>query len=127
MKEFVLLYLLHHLKNPDDYPINQPADINGDGESDTTDVLHLLRHSLDPERYPLDEQHVKEVIPGKAATCTEPGLTEGIRCSVCGKILKEQEAISPKHSFSQWFDIEVDECNVQAYQIRFLYTRHTYS
>ena len=28
--------------------------------------------------------HTEEVVPGKEATCTEKGLTEGKKCSVCG-------------------------------------------
>ena len=40
--------------------------------------------------------HTPETIPGKAATCTETGLTEGSKCSVCGTILEEQEVISAK-------------------------------
>ncbi len=35
--------------------------------------------------------HTEEIISGKAATCTETGLTEGKKCSVCGEILVEQE------------------------------------
>ncbi len=37
--------------------------------------------------------HTEEIIPGKAATCTETGLTEGKKCSVCGEILVKQEEI----------------------------------
>lgn len=37
--------------------------------------------------------HVSEVVPGKAATCTEAGLTEGEKCSICGETLKAQEEI----------------------------------
>ena len=37
--------------------------------------------------------HTEVTIEGKAATCTEKGLTEGVKCSVCGKILKAQEEI----------------------------------
>ena len=29
--------------------------------------------------------HTEETIPGKAATCTEPGLTDGKKCTVCNK------------------------------------------
>lgn len=38
-------------------------------------------------------QHTEQVIPGKAATCTEKGLTEGKKCSVCGEELVAQEEI----------------------------------
>ena len=38
--------------------------------------------------------HTEEVLPGKDATCTEAGLTEGKKCSVCGEILVAQEAVA---------------------------------
>ena len=41
---------------------------------------------------PLDK-HTEETIPGKAATCTETGLTDGVKCSVCGTVLVAQEVI----------------------------------
>lgn len=37
--------------------------------------------------------HIEEVIEGKAATCEETGLTDGVRCSRCEKILVEQQVI----------------------------------
>ena len=37
--------------------------------------------------------HIEEIIPAKAATCEETGLTEGVRCSRCGEILVEQQVI----------------------------------
>lgn len=41
---------------------------------------------------PLDK-HTEETIPGKAATCTETGLTDGVKCSVCGTVLLAQQEI----------------------------------
>ena len=38
-------------------------------------------------------EHTEEVVAGKAATCTEAGLTEGKKCSVCNEVLVAQEAI----------------------------------
>jgi hypothetical protein len=35
--------------------------------------------------------HNAVTVPAKEATCSEKGLTEGSRCSVCGKILVEQK------------------------------------
>ena len=40
--------------------------------------------------------HTAEDIEGKDATCTETGLTDGEKCSVCGEILKAQEVIPAK-------------------------------
>ena len=40
--------------------------------------------------------HTEEVIPAVAPTCTEDGLTEGVKCSVCGEILTEQKVVKAK-------------------------------
>jgi len=37
--------------------------------------------------------HTEEVVPGKEATCTETGLTEGKKCTVCGVTTVAQEEI----------------------------------
>ena len=37
--------------------------------------------------------HKEETIPAVAPTCTATGLTAGIKCSVCGEILKAQEIV----------------------------------
>lgn len=37
--------------------------------------------------------HTEQTVPGKAATCTEPGLTDGVKCSVCSEVLRAQEEI----------------------------------
>lgn len=48
--------------------------------------------------------HREEIIPAKEPTCEEPGLTESIRCSVCGEILKEQktEGEATGHNFGEY-------------------------
>ncbi|MBR2417953.1 MAG: leucine-rich repeat protein [Clostridia bacterium] len=38
--------------------------------------------------------HSKVTVPGKAATCKATGLTDGVKCSVCGKILTAQKTIA---------------------------------
>ena len=38
--------------------------------------------------------HTEEVLPGKDATCTETGLTEGKKCSECGEVLVAQEEVA---------------------------------
>jgi hypothetical protein len=40
--------------------------------------------------------HSEQIIEGKPATCTESGLTDGKKCSVCGEILVEQAVIDAK-------------------------------
>ena len=40
--------------------------------------------------------HTEEVVAGKAATCTEKGLTEGKKCSLCGETLVAQQEIPVK-------------------------------
>mgnify|MGYP005805039819 CR=1 FL=1 len=47
--------------------------------------------------------HTPEVIPGKAATCKETGLTDGSKCSVCGEIL-ENQAVLPVLTEHSWND-----------------------
>ena len=37
--------------------------------------------------------HKAETVAGKDATCTETGLTDGSKCSACGEVLVEQNAI----------------------------------
>ncbi len=51
--------------------------------------------------------HIEEVLPGVAATCTETGLTEGIKCSVCGTILQAQTEI-PAAGHNVVTDIKVN-------------------
>ncbi len=40
-------------------------------------------------------------IPGKSATCTEDGLTEGYGCKYCGKMVFDQEVIPAHHIFDE--------------------------
>lgn len=48
--------------------------------------------TLESETIPTTN-HIEEIVPGKAATCAESGLTDGKRCSVCKKTLVEQSEI----------------------------------
>lgn len=41
------------------------------------------------------KNHTLEIIAAVEPTCTEPGLTEGARCSECGEILISQKTIAP--------------------------------
>ena len=54
--------------------------------------------------------HTEEVVAGKAATCTEAGLTDGKKCSVCSEVLVAQQEIAAtgKHNY---VDLKFDEVN----------------
>ena len=41
--------------------------------------------------------HIEATVEGYAATCTETGLTDGLVCAECEKVLKEQEVIPFAH------------------------------
>ncbi len=47
--------------------------------------------------------HSPAIVEGKDATCTESGLTDGEKCSVCGETLQKQEEIPALgHNFGEW-------------------------
>ena len=47
--------------------------------------------------------HAPNPVPGKAATCTENGLTEGVVCERCGDTLTEQTVLpAAGHTFGEW-------------------------
>ncbi len=51
---------------------------------------------------PIVTAHTPETIPGFEATCTEPGLTDGEKCSVCGAVLTEQTEIPAlEHAYEE--------------------------
>ena len=52
-------------------------------------------------------------------TCTEEGKTEGSHCSVCGKVIKEQNELQAKgHTFGEWEEIISPTCNDQGIKKR---------
>ena len=70
------------------------VDCNVCGEKRTVGCTHLIT----------------ETIPGKNATCSATGLTDGAKCVNCGEIVEEQKAIPMvAHTYDNEND---DECNV---------------
>ena len=47
-------YLLMYTFFPEDYPVNQECDFNGDGKVNDADAEHLLMYTFFPEDYPLN-------------------------------------------------------------------------
>ena len=47
-------YLLMYTFFPEDYPVNQDCDFNGDGRVNDADAEHLLMYTFFPEDYPLN-------------------------------------------------------------------------
>ncbi len=54
------------------------------------------------EKYEIPtKSHTEQTVYGKASTCKETGLTDGKKCSACGKIIVEQEIIPTKSHTEQ--------------------------
>ena len=68
------------------------------GKVEAADARMILRCAVNLED--LTNAHVEKVIPGKPATCTEAGISDGVECTSCGKTLKEQKVISSQHVFT---------------------------
>lgn len=63
--------------------------------------------------------HTEESIPAVEATCTHTGLTEGIRCSVCNTVLKQQEIVPALgHSWSGWIETKPSTCTAKGEEQR---------
>jgi hypothetical protein len=47
-------------------------------------------------------EHTKETVQGKAPSCTEPGLTDGVKCSVCQTVITAQTTIpTTEHQYDE--------------------------
>ena len=58
--------------------------------------------------------HVLQKIPAVDATCTETGLTEGEKCSNCGKVTIEQKEVPAKgHNWSSWRTVKEATCTAK--------------
>jgi len=83
--------------------IGKPAHVHAWGEWKTVKEADCVNDGLmervcatcgEKETKPIPALgHKIEILPAKVATCTETGLTEGKKCSVCGEILVKQEVI----------------------------------
>ena len=71
-----------------------------------TKVLPALGHSV-------------ETLPGRPATCTASGLTEGSKCSRCGAVLTAQQTIAALgHQWSDWTQTTAPTCTAAGTETR---------
>lgn len=55
--------------------------------------------------------HMEEAIPAVAPTCTAPGLTAGMKCSVCGEILTAQAEVAVLgHTYDDGIETTAPTC-----------------
>ena len=81
----------------------KPIVVNGcvtwyvtDWSDDWSAEMHVYRIPLTA-----DAAHSPVITDGVAPTCTDAGLTEGVRCADCGEVIKGVEAIPPTgHSYA---------------------------
>ncbi|MBQ7358378.1 MAG: hypothetical protein IJW65_06560 [Clostridia bacterium] len=97
------------------YDDDSDVDCNECGEIREILCVHEYDNACDDDCNLCGEKripaaHVVEIIPGKDATCTEEGLTDGEKCSVCGVIIKEQAAIVAGHSYDNACDADCNKC-----------------
>ncbi len=67
---------------------NATCKVEGSKHIECT-VCHKVLETQTIEKLP----HTPKTVPGKAATCKETGLTDGVVCSVCGDVIQAQTVI----------------------------------
>ena len=67
------------------------------------------------EEYISASEHTEEILPAVPATCTESGLTEGVKCAECGEIIVEQTVVEAFGHSDADSDNECDVCGEAVY------------
>ena len=60
--------------------------------------------------------HTEEAVKGYDPTCTESGLTDGIKCGICGEVLTQQEEISALGHTVVMQESEAPSCDLNGYE-----------
>ena len=69
-------------------------------ESATTETTEAATTETETTEAPACDHAETEVDAGKAATCTEDGLTEGSHCVLCGAVVVAQDVIPAAHTLT---------------------------
>lgn len=83
----------------------QKGEITYTCTQENCDYSYTEELEIDPDN------HTEKDIPGKAATCTEDGLTNGKICSECGETTLEQETIDALGHTEVPFDAKDPTCS----------------
>ena len=109
-----------HTKTETDVAIDENAHAWNEGEvtkeptctekgETTYTCTHNGEHTYTEEIDALG--HTEQTIAAKAATCTEKGLTEGVKCSVCDTVLTSQlETDATGHKYDNACDVYCNTC-----------------
>ncbi len=76
-----------------EYYVTKPASCIEDGVR-TAECKYC--DSTTTQRIKKNEAHIREVVSGYLATCTEDGLTDGVRCTLCNVMIEEQVVIESR-------------------------------
>ena len=82
------------------------ADISGTVQVPCDIIINKNGYSID-----MVIVHDIEILDGKAPTCTETGLTEGQKCTVCNEVLVEQTVVETLPHTDDNNDFECDVCH----------------
>ncbi len=98
----------HKLVDVDEIPYTCTSDgVRGHKKCTTCHKLYLSEDGelkeVNESDLVLPKRHTLVKLGSKAATCTESGLSEGKKCSVCGEIVEEQKTIAALgHRYGSW-------------------------
>ena len=78
-----------HVHSGSSWEITKPATC---AEAGSKSLVCECGETIETQLIPKTGEHTRQTLLGKAATCKEQGLTDGVVCSVCQKILVSQTA-----------------------------------
>ena len=86
-----------NVQNPDEPENTESSDVAG-GDATEPKETDPKETETETEPTPVCQHTDVETLAGKAATCTEDGITEGKKCTACGTVIVAQETIPAGHT-----------------------------